>query len=241
MSGKHERRRARRWVVPLLAGALASGVGLAWGLAQLEADPGTRVGVLDEPESTSSSSSSRAPDPSPSTSAPPTASPATPGRRTGHRPEAPVQVRLPSGRTVPVVPVDTDADGVLDVPDDIRTAGWWRGGARLGDPFGSTLVAAHIDSRTQGLGPYVELLRVRRGDRIVVRSAHLTQTFRVTSLRLLPRADVGRATDLFDVGGDRRLTMVTCAGPFDADRGGYQNLAVVTARPTHAPRPRAAG
>ena len=81
------------------------------------------------------------------------AAPVTPARRSGDQPEAPVQVRLPSGTTVPVVAVNTTADGVLDVPEDIRTAGWWRGGSRLGDPFGPTVIAAHIDSRTQGLGP----------------------------------------------------------------------------------------
>ncbi len=155
-------------------------------------------------------------------------------------PEAPKQIRLPSGTKVPVRAVTTRADGVLDVPDDIRTAGWWRGGSRLGDPFGATLVAAHIDSETQGLGPYVELLRVERGDRIVVRSAHLVQRFRVVSLRLVPRAALVGETDIFSASGPRRLVMVTCAGPFDPARGGYQNLAIVTARPTGAPARRAA-
>ena len=114
------------------------------------------------------------------------------------------------------------------------------GGAvrRLGDPFGSTLVAAHIDSKTQGLGPYAELLSVRAGARIVVRSAHLRQVFRVTSLRLTPRAELAGDSEIFAVSGPRRLTMVTCAGPYDADRGGYQNLAIVTALPATGPRPR---
>ena len=64
--------------------------------------------------------------------------------------------------------VGTSADGALDVPEDIRVAGWWRGGARLGDPFGSMLIAAHVDSRTQGLGPYVALLSVEPGARFEV-------------------------------------------------------------------------
>ena len=134
--------------------------------------------------------------------------------------------------------VSTRPDGLLDVPDDVRTAGWWRGGSRLGDPFGATLIAAHIDSRTQGLGPYVELLRAERDDEIRVRSAHLVQHFRVTSLRLVPRSSLAGVTDIFSASGGRRLVMVTCAGPFDPDRGGYQNLAIVTARPTTAPLPR---
>ncbi len=168
----------------------------------------------------------------------PTPSRAVPARRAAPRAEAPSSLRLPSGTTVPVLPAGTTTDGVLDVPDDIRTAGWWRGGSRLGDPFGSTLIAAHIDSRTQGLGPYAELLDVGPGDRVVLRSSGLVQQFSVLSRRLVPRSASADVVSLADVSGPRRLTLVTCAGPYDADHGGYQNLAVVTARPVTQPAPR---
>src|SRR4051794_9437635 len=51
-------------------------------------------------------------------------------------PEAPRSLRLPSGRVVPVQAVSTGRQGQLDVPDDPRTAGWWRGSSRVGDPSG---------------------------------------------------------------------------------------------------------
>ena len=51
--------------------------------------------------------------------------------------EPPVLATLPSGREVHVRSVGTTAAGLLDVPTDIGQAGWWRGGSRLGDPFGS--------------------------------------------------------------------------------------------------------
>ena len=82
-------------------------------------------------------------------------------------------------------------NGLLDVPDDIELAGWWSGGSRLGDPFGSTLVAAHVDSRTQGLGPFASLLEVHAGDRVHVWSDGLRQAFEVTSLRLRPQGTIG--------------------------------------------------
>jgi len=229
MTGKRVRRRARSRVVPLVAVSLAAGVGLAWGLGNLGEGSGASPAASREKTSAPTS-----PPGSASASPSVTPSPVQPARRNGHRPEAPSRVRLPSGTTVPVVAVGTRKDGVLDVPEDIRTAGWWRGGSRLGDPFGSTLVAAHIDSKTQGLGPYAELLTVRAGARIEVRSAHLRQVFRVTSLRLLPRGDLSDHGEIFAASGQRRLTMVTCAAPYDPDRGGYQNLAVVTASPIAA-------
>lgn len=145
--------------------------------------------------------------------------------------EPPLVITLTGGRDVPIRAVGTTAEGVLDVPDDISRAGWWRGGARIGDPFGSILVAAHVDSSTQGLGPFADLLTVSRGARLRVSSEHLTQTFEVRSRQLVPQGSLVREGWLFDASGKARLTLVTCAPPYDAARGGYQNLAVVTAVP----------
>ena len=95
----------------------------------------------------------------------PAAEPVRPAQRAASQvvPEAPRTLRLPGGTTVRVRAVGTRRDGRLAVPKDVRTAGWWRGGSRVGDPFGAVLVAGHVDSRTQGLGAYAELLTVRRG------------------------------------------------------------------------------
>ena len=136
---------------------------------------------------------------------------------------------------MPIRTVSTRTDGGLAVPHDIRTAGWWRGGSRLGDPFGSTLVAAHVDSRSQGLGPGAALLAVRPHQRFVLVSASLHQVFRATSLRLVPRSRLPRERWLSSPAGARRLVLVTCAPPFVPARGGYQNLAVVSAVPASAP------
>jgi hypothetical protein len=149
--------------------------------------------------------------------------------------QAPHSATLPSGRTVPVSAVGTTPAGLLAVPDDIDVAGWWRGGARLGDPFGSILVAAHVDSRAQGLGPFAELLNAAPGARIRLESAGLHQTYEISSRRLVPQGDLADDSWIFDASGDARLTLVTCAPPYVAAQGGYQNLAVVTALPLGPP------
>lgn len=181
-----------------------------------------------------------APGPTPggSLSDPPvTTRPATPARRlsTLVTPEAPVAARLPTGRVVRVEPVSTKADGTLAVPEDIATSGWWRGGSRVGDPFGSMLIAAHIDSKTQGLGPYAALLSVRPDQRVRVTTKHLRQDFTIRSRRLVPQGSLAHERWLFSPSGQPRLTLVTCAPPYDKSRGGYQNLAVVTAVPVSGP------
>jgi hypothetical protein len=156
-------------------------------------------------------------------------------------PEAPLDIRLPNGRAVPVEPVSTRADGTLDVPHDITTSGWWRGGSRVGDPFGSMLVAAHIDSTTQGLGPYAALLTVRAGQRVRVTTRHLRQDYEIRARRLVPLGSLAHERWLFSPAGRARLTLVTCAPPYDKSQGGYQNLAVVTAVPVAEPDRRSHG
>ncbi len=167
------------------------------------------------------------------------AAPAQVARRVGSVvPEPPTAIRLPGGSRLVVRTVGTTHNGVLDVPADVDEAGWWSGGSRLGDPFGSTLVAAHVDSRSQGLGPFAALLTARAGDRVELWSKGLRQTFEITQRRLRPRGTIGARAWLHSPHGPPRLTLVTCAGPYDPARGGYQNLAVVIAEPVDRVRSR---
>ncbi|WP_167880361.1 class F sortase [Nocardioides guangzhouensis] len=178
--------------------------------------------------------------PSPGATERRTPTPVAPARRAASQvtPEGPRAIRLPDGTVLRVRAVGTRADGELAVPDDVRVAGWWRGGSRLGDPFGATLVAGHVDSRRQGLGPYAALLSATAGQQVVLQSRHLRQDFRVRSLRLVRQAPLRHQPWIHSAGGDRRLVLVTCAPPYLPSRGGYQNLAVVTAVPTGPPQRR---
>ena len=204
---------------------LASGCAGSTGTAR-PADPGTRPA----PSSSASPSASASASPS-------SAEPVSPARRAESvvSPRPPVRATLPSGRVVPVSAAGTTGTGVLDVPDDVDVAGWWRGGSRVGDPFGSILVAAHVDSDSEGLGPFAELLTVREGARIRLAARGLRQDFEVRSRRLVPQGSLVDDAWIYDAAGDLRLTLVTCAPPYDASRGGYQNLAVVTAVPLGPP------
>ena len=147
-------------------------------------------------------------------------------------PEEPRSLRLPSGQVIAVHAVSTGRDGQLDVPDNPRSAGWWRGSSRVGDPSGNTFLAAHIDSPRQQLGPFAELYAARPGLRLVLRSAGLRQDFRVRSVRLIRRESLTSRPDLYSPSGTRQLVLVTCAPPYDPTQGGYRNLVVLVARPS---------
>ena len=215
---------------------------LAWGFQAVTPDS-HRTSVADRAPRTPTPSptpGSPSATPSPTAQVDAPASPAQQGQRlpSSVAPEPPTHVRLPGGRMVRVRPSNSLPDGSLGIPDDLRTAAWWRGGARLGDLYGSMLVAAHVDSRTRGLGPFVTLLTVRRGARVTVFSPHLRRVYRVEARRVLPRARLAHAHWVSSFRGPHRLTLVTCAPPYVKARGGYQNLAVVVAVPVGPPRRR---
>ena len=122
--------------------------------------------------------------------------------------------------------------GSSTYPTTRGTAGWWRGSSRVGDPAGKTLLAAHIDSPHQRLGPFAELYDATPGLRLVLRSAGLRQDFRVRSVRLVRRESLTARPDLYSPTGTRQLVLVTCAPPYDPTHGGYQNLVVLVAEPS---------
>lgn len=131
-----------------------------------------------------------------------------------------------------VLVVSTTANGQLEIPADIDQAGWWNGGSRLGDPFGATVVAAHVDSFTQGLGRFDELLSMRPGEIVVLRSKHRAQTYTVSSAGLVAKESLSSKSRLFAGSGDPRLVLITCGGTYLPSQGGYQDNMVVIARPS---------
>jgi Sortase domain len=149
--------------------------------------------------------------------------------------ERPVAIVLPNGATMPVLPASTDPSGVLQVPSNIDRAGWWDGGSRVGDPFGAIVVAAHVDSFTQGLGAFAELLNMRPGDEVRLDSRHLRQSFRVVSAHLEPKSSLATDSRVFGADGQYRLVLLTCGGSYDPSHGGYQDNMVIIASAEKSP------
>jgi LPXTG-site transpeptidase (sortase) family protein len=93
------------------------------------------------------------------------------------------------------------------------------------------VIAGHVDSATEGLGFFAQLLEVRRADRVqVLGSSGQRQTFRVTSVRTVDRnalADDGKALAQT---GDHRLVLITCTGAYRPGRGYGSNLVVTAER-----------
>lgn len=140
----------------------------------------------------------------------------------------PERVVLPGGAVAPVLRATT-VDGQLQVPAEPKRVGWWDGGAEAGDPFGSVVLAGHVDSKTEGLGYFARLRRVKAGEVVVLQGAGHTASYKVTSIVSVPKDALATKSGAFDQTGDHRLVLITCTGAYDASRGGYEDNLVVTA------------
>ncbi|RMI01032.1 class F sortase [Cellulomonas triticagri] len=143
----------------------------------------------------------------------------------------PVRVTIP-GRSVdvPVDPVGVAPDGQMAIPPLAERAGWYRFGADPGDPQGTTVVAAHVDSvASRGTGPFVRLAEVEPGDEVRVDSADgSVRTYVVDAVVQVPKSEA-RWPDVFTRDGPPRLALVTCGGVFDRDTRHYRDNVLVTA------------
>ncbi|MGV9557772.1 class F sortase [Streptomyces sp. NPDC003522] len=142
----------------------------------------------------------------------------------------PTSLALPRlGVRAPVDPVGVTGDGQVEVPEDPGRVGWYRYSPAPGSPRGSAVVVGHVDSEGRGLGVLDALNDVGPGDEVLVTSADDERTaYRVTTRRTVGKRDLP-SSDAFRRDGPAVLTLITCAGPYLPDRGGYQNNLVVTA------------
>jgi hypothetical protein len=131
----------------------------------------------------------------------------------------------------PVVPTTVDDRGALVIPENPRQVGWWSGGAAPGAPYGTVLLAGHVDSAEEGLGSLVDLSRTPIGATVRVSGPEgAVQPYRVVARRSYPKATLPWR-DLFRQDVPARLLLVTCGGEFDRRTGHYERNVVVFAVP----------
>lgn len=141
----------------------------------------------------------------------------------------PVRVRIASqGIDAPIVPVGISTDGDMETPPGYDQVGWYRFGARPGDP-GRAVLAGHLDSR-DGPAVFFTLGALQPGDTIEVQFAggDEAQLFVVRQSAQYP---VGSAPlgDIFGPSDRPQLVPITCAGQFQNRETGYSDRVVVYA------------
>ncbi len=149
----------------------------------------------------------------------------------------PRRVLVPGvGLDARVEPVGVTDRGDMTVPDAPTVAGWYRHGPAPGSAEGSAVLVGHVDTDTGDLGEFAELYDVRPGDRVEVRRAGDEPVrYRVVSRVTVPKDEL--PSSVFSRTGAPVLTLITCAPPFEPERGGYQSNLVVTAEPVDSRGP----
>lgn len=138
------------------------------------------------------------------------------------------------GIDVHVEPVGLDAEGRMALPEDLSpsVAAWYSYGAAPGDPAGSAVIAAHVDSLVYDIGPFSRLADAPGGTEFDVTSADGTvRRFALESIDLVLKGTADWST-VFRRDGSPVLTLVTCGGEFDWSARRYLSTVIVTARAT---------
>ncbi|WP_395639175.1 class F sortase [Pseudolysinimonas sp.] len=147
-------------------------------------------------------------------------------------PRPPVSVDVPAaGVSVPVVPVGLEADGYMELPDEVTVAGWYRFGPDPLSDAGTTVISAHVDSARYGLGPFAALEGLPAGTEVVVTVEGGRQVrYAIESVTSILKREVPLA-EIFERDGAPRLVMITCGGQFDRDAFRYSDNVIVVATP----------
>lgn len=148
----------------------------------------------------------------------------------------PTSLSLPSGEVVAIAPAVTTR-GALEVPEATDTAGWWDGSARVGEPFGSTVIAGHVDTAAAGLAPFAQLLDAHVGDEIWLSGSGHRLRYRITTVRTIDKDVLATSSDALSQVGAHRLSLITCTGTWDPATRHYDSNLVVTATPLGSPSP----
>ncbi|WP_104525950.1 class F sortase [Blastococcus atacamensis] len=141
---------------------------------------------------------------------------------------APARLRLPSvGVDAVLAGTGLDGGGALVVPADARTAGWFTGGPRPGEP-GPAVLTGHVDWAGRP-GALSGLRSAAVGaDVLVDRVDGTVARFRITAVERYAK-DAFPAERVYAPTPAAELRLITCGGPFDRERGSYRDNVVVSA------------
>ncbi len=147
-------------------------------------------------------------------------------------PAPPARIELPKlGVDTDVVPVGVDDKGLMDIPPDVTTVGWYRFGPVPGAAAGSAVLSGHVDDYRQGVGVFGRIGDLEPGDIVrIVDETGVTRDFSVLSREQWSKGEVP-LDRIFDRGGSSRLVLITCGGSFNSSTLGYDDNVAITAVP----------
>ncbi|MEU4163451.1 class F sortase [Actinoplanes sp. NPDC026670] len=133
---------------------------------------------------------------------------------------------------VPLIGLDQQTDGTMQVPTDAQAVGWYTRAPTPG-ALGPAVLAGHVDYKKQP-GTFQRLADLERGDSVNVnREDGSTAMFTVVKVERYAKAQF--PTDaVYGPINHAGLRLITCGGDFDRDAGHYEDNIVVYADLTMA-------
>ncbi|MBH0010391.1 class F sortase [Salinibacterium sp. UTAS2018] len=145
---------------------------------------------------------------------------------------APVRIQIPSvSIDIEITPVGVEDDGVMEIPQNIRVAGWYRYGPSPASDTGSTVITAHVDDFEQGLGPFAYLKEMPADAEIIVTTDDgVDHRYLLESLQNIKKTQLP-LDQVFDRDGAPRIVLITCGGQFDENVLNYSDNVIAIANP----------
>ena len=148
----------------------------------------------------------------------------------GQPAEPPTRIAIERlGIDMAVRPQGVDPLGRMQPPADPAVAGWYRFGPAPASQSGAVVLAAHVDSRAYGVGPFARLTSARAGDEVLVDAGSVRWQYRVVQVDRAAKSTLD-TSQLFATEGTPRLHIVTCTGRYDRQTGYEANLVIVAER-----------
>lgn len=221
---------------PVSVRRLRAGAALAFALLAGSTACGTSAGTapraLEAPVESAAPSAPPALPPAPGAVPGPETIPLRPAvpAAAAHIPQ-PVRVQVEgTGIDLEVVPAGIEDNGAMSLPDNHYQAAWYRYGPAPGADEGSSVLAAHVDSRTEQL-PIAGLKDVAAGTIVTVtREDGSMLRYATESVENIAKKSLD-GHRLFDRTGAAQLKLVTCGGEWLQAQDDYADNVVLTAAP----------
>ncbi|HEY8448394.1 MAG TPA: class F sortase [Thermomicrobiales bacterium] len=143
----------------------------------------------------------------------------------------PVAIRIEKANVDAPVEEQEIIDGVMQDPSGPFVVSWYKETGRLGEQH-NIVMAGHLDYWDVGAAVFYEVWKLEEGDVIeVVGEDDKTYRYAVEWVKSYKVAELGAKAVQEIVGrtSEEKLTLITCGGPFDYERGEYLERIVVRA------------
>ncbi len=148
---------------------------------------------------------------------------------------SPDRIAIPTiGLDMAVTALGLAPDGSMALNDRADTAAWYKHGAAPGDRDGAALIAAHVSSLVDGVGPFSRLIEVQQGDTVTVTMSDGSEE----PFTVMKRQEISKQTvdyNAITAESPGMLILVTCGGEWDPKNRHYDDNVIVWAASTQVP------